>query len=220
MVLIPAPDLVVFDWDGTLSNSRDRIVACFHKALGAIGVASPPDDVISGTIGLELPDAAAVIMPGADRARCLELTEAYRSIWLAPGAPRAKLFDGARACLEALTSRGLPLAVATGKSRRGLDRELAETELGDFFVATRTADETRGKPHPMMLLELLTEIGVAASAAVMVGDTTFDLDMASNAAVPSVAIASGTHSRDRLLACGPRACIPAIGGFAALLGPG
>lgn len=217
MVLNRSPDLVVFDWDGTLSDSRDRIVACFHDALAAIGVEPATDDVIRGTIGLELPDAAAVIMPDADRARCLELTEAYRSIWLAPGAPRAKLFDGARSCLEALSGRGLTLAVATGKSRRGLDRELAETELGEFFAATRTADETRGKPHPMMLLELLAELGVAASAALMVGDTTFDLEMANNATVPAVAVASGTHSRADLLACQPKACIPEISGFAALL---
>lgn len=213
-----SPTLVVFDWDGTLSDSRQRIVDCFRRALATIGAHAPPDDrVISQTIGLELPDAAAVVMPGASRARCAALTRAYRDHWLTPGAPHARLFEDARACLESLRARGATLAVATGKSRRGLDRELAQTEIGHLFTTTRCADETRGKPDPQMLTEILEHTGVPAEAAVMVGDTTYDLQMARAAAVPAVAIASGTHSPAQLAAFEPLACLPNLAGLAALL---
>ncbi len=216
--MIATPRLLVFDWDGTLSDSSERIVACFRHALATIGAAAPTDDrTIRETIGLELPDAAAVVMPGASASRCRELTEAYRDHWLAPGAPRAKLFDEALPVLKELRARAVSLAVATGKSRRGLDREMQETGIGEFFRATRTADETRGKPHPQMLNELLATTDVAPGDALMVGDTTFDLDMATAAGVPSVAIASGTHGAQQLQAAKPVACLSRLGELLALL---
>lgn len=214
-----APKLVVFDWDGTLSDSSDRIVSCFRHALAAVGADTDiADAAIRETIGLELSEAAPRIMVGASAAQCDALTEAYRRHWLSPGAPQAVLFDDTLPCLRSLSQRGLTLTVATGKSRRGLDRELGETGLAPYFSSTRTADETRGKPHPQMLHELLAHAGVRADEALMVGDTTFDLDMANAAGVPSVGIASGTHSRSRLEASGPVACLDRLGQLLGLFG--
>ena len=214
----PVPQLVVFDWDGTLSDSSARIVTCFRRALDAVGVAKPVDDqTIRETIGLELADAAAVMMPSDDTERRLAMTQAYRDFWLAPGAPRANLFSDARTCLQAFADRGVTLAVATGKSRRGLDRELGETGIRGMFEATRTADETRGKPHPQMLNELLDHLDVPRERALMVGDTTFDLEMANAAGVRAVAIASGTHSLERLQTASPMACLANIGELVGLL---
>ena len=163
------------------------------------------------TIGLPLPQVARELVPDADE-RCHDaLVAAYREAWLAPDAPRAQLFAGARECLHGLRARGYLLAVATGRSRRGLDVELDQTETRELFAATRTADETRGKPDPLMLHELLAELATPADRAVMVGDTSYDVEMARAASVSAIAVASGNHSRDRLLAAGAARCIDRIG---------
>ncbi len=117
------------------------------------------------------------------------------------------MFAGALETLHALRDRGFELAVATGKSRRGLNRILATLELHDFFDASRCADETRSKPHPLMLQELMQERGVSAEGVVMVGDTEYDLEMASNAGVASVGVSFGVHSPERLQAHGPVAIV-------------
>lgn len=210
--------LVVFDWDGTLADSSARIVGSFRRALETIDGPDVDDTTIRGTIGLELSDAAAVMMPHANAQQRDALTEAYRQHWLAPDAPRPKLFAGAVDCLDALRDRGWVLAVATGKSRRGLDREIGQTGIGDRFAASRTADETRGKPHPQMLHELLAELNTGPDCALMVGDTTFDLEMARAANVPAIAVGSGTHSDAQLSACSPVASIRSVSELAGCLG--
>lgn len=219
MRLDPRPLLVVFDWDGTLTDSAERIVGTFRRAMETIGAPAPVDDVaIRETIGLELPEAARLLLPTAEPRDHTALVEAYRDHWLAPDAPKPRLFDDTLVCLDALKRRGLWLAVATGKSRRGLDREMGQLGLADHFVATRCADETAGKPHPRMLRELMAERGVGPEQTVMVGDTTFDLDMANNAGVRAVAVTTGTHAAERLRSRQPVACVESVGLVVELLG--
>jgi len=219
MTLDPRPLLIVFDWDGTLTDSAGRIVGTFRKAMTTIGALAPEDDTtIRETIGLELPEAARLLLPHAAPSVHAALVEAYRDHWLAPDAPRPELFDDTLECLEGLRSRGLWLAVATGKSRRGLDREMGQLGLSDMFVATRCADETAGKPHPRMLRELMAERAVAPEQTVMVGDTTFDLDMANNAGVRAVAVTTGAHGAERLRSRQPVACVERVGRVVGLMG--
>ena len=219
MRLDPPPTLVVFDWDGTLTDSAARIVGTFRHAMETIGFSPPEDDTpIRETIGLELPEAARLLLPEATERECVALVEAYRDHWLAPNAPRPRLFDDTIGCLETLRARGLSLAVATGKSRRGLEREMGDTGLGEMFVATRCADETTGKPDPHMLHALMDEVGVRPEQTVMVGDTTFDLDMANAAGVRAIAVTTGAHPEDRLRSRAPVACVAGIGLVVGLLG--
>lgn len=203
--------LVVLDWDGTLADSAGRIVDCLTQAVRAIGATLPSEERMRETIGLPLPEVARHLVPDAAEHHHEALVAAYRTAWLAPNAPVAQLFPEARECLHALRERGYLLAVATGRSRRGLDVELDQTATRELFAATRTADETAGKPDPRMLHELLAELAMPASRAVMVGDTSYDIEMARAASVSAIAVASGNHSRDRLLAAGAARCIDRIG---------
>lgn len=203
-------DLVIFDWDGTLMDSAARIVNCMTAAFVELGLTAPEAALIRAQIGLGLDEAMQALCPEADAERRGALMERYRGHFLGDDPTPSPLFPGAAATVEALHQRELLLGVATGKSRRGLDRAMAASGLGDFFHATRCADETFSKPNPQMLFELLDELGVRPEAAVMVGDTEFDLQMASNAGMPALAVSYGVHDEDRLLACEPVGLIHAI----------
>lgn len=195
--------LVVFDWDGTLVDSAAKIVGCFEAAIAALGWAPRPQTALRGVIGLGLPQTVPVLFPGVQEPAVEAFVAAYRRAWLAPEAPQSAMFDGARALLHRLRGAGYRLAVATGKSRAGLARELAETGTGDLFEATRCADETRSKPDPAMLEALLQATGTPRDAALVVGDTTYDLDMARAAGVAALGVAWGVHTPEQLHACGP-----------------
>ena len=188
-------DLIVFDWDGTLFDSTALIVRCIQAACRDIGVAVPSDEAAAYVIGLGLRDALEHAVPGLPATRYPELGLRYRHHYLARQ-HELVLFEGTLEMLHALKARNHLLAVATGKNRRGLDDALAQSDLRGVFDATRTADETASKPHPLMLQELMAELGTPAARMLMVGDTTHDLQLAANAGAASVAVSYGAHERE------------------------
>lgn len=209
--------LVVFDWDGTLMDSTGQIVAAAMATISDLGLPERPPEAVRNIIGLGLREGWHQLFPELDADGFTAFVDAYRERFLSPSFQTARLFDRAAEVVEELAGRGLALAVATGKSRRGLDRDLASTGLGRFMHASRTGEETRSKPHPAMLLELMQELGAEPASTVMVGDTEWDLEMARRAGVPAVGAAYGAHARERLERCGPLACIHAIEALPALL---
>jgi len=185
-------DLVIFDWDGTIMDSTGLIAECIQQSCRDMGLAVPPESEAKWVIGLGFLQSVEHVAPGLDRARQLELAESYRRHFVARE-HEAPLFAGIPELLADLRGRERRLAVATGKARRGLDRALASSGLAPYFEATRCADEGFPKPHPDMVLRLLDETGVEASRAVVVGDTTHDLELAANAGVDAVAVCYGAH---------------------------
>jgi phosphoglycolate phosphatase len=185
-------DLIVFDWDGTLFDSTALIVRCLQASCRDLAVDVPDDRQAAYVIGLGLEDALRCAAPGLARERYPELGARYRHHYVA-SQHELTLFAGIVPLLHALKSRNHWLAVATGKSRRGLDDALRSSQLHGLFDATRTADETASKPDPRMLLELMREFGVAPERTLMIGDTTHDLQMAANAGTPCVAVSYGAH---------------------------
>jgi len=195
-------DLIVFDWDGTLFDSTRLIARCIQAACADLGAAVPSDRDASFVIGLGLGDALRHAAPDVPSARYRELAERYRHHYLARQ-DEIVLFDGTLGVRRALKKRNHWLAVATGKTRRGLEAALDASPLRGLFDATRTADETRGKPDPMMLHELMHELGATPSRTLMVGDTTHDLQLAANAGCASVAVSFGAHGHDEFAAHSP-----------------
>lgn len=203
-------ELVVFDWDGTLMDSQARIVACIQGAFRDLGRIPPSREAASNIIGLGLDEAMAALWPEADADQRAAVGAEYRRHFLVTNETPSALFPGARSMLEQLASEGYLLAVATGKSRVGLDRALGETGLGDLFHGTRCADETFSKPHPQMLLQLMDELGVQGSETLMVGDTEYDMQMAQTAGASALAVCYGVHERERLLAQRPLDCLETL----------
>lgn len=185
-------DLVVFDWDGTLFDSTALIVKCIQAACVDLRVPVPSDRDAAYVIGMGLQEALAHAVPGLPADRYPELGLRYRHHYFARQ-HELTLFDGVLPMLHALKSRHHWLGVATGKSRRGLDEALGTVQLRGMFDGTRTADETRPKPHPLMLQELMAEFGTEPERTLMVGDTTHDLQLAVNAGTASVAVSYGAH---------------------------
>lgn len=190
--------LVVFDWDGTLIDSAARIIECMQRAAEVEAMPPLEADAVRNIIGLGLPEALEVLYPGISDAEVERMRARYSSLFLADDQLPSPLFPGVEAGLRRLVENGFRLAVATGKSRRGLDRAFHETGLGELFIDSRCADETSSKPHPQMLHELVEALAVDAADAVMVGDTEYDLEMAANAGMPSVGVSYGVHSVARL----------------------
>lgn len=188
-------DLIAFDWDGTLFDSTALIVRCIQAACRDLGLAVPSDAQAAYVIGLGLHDALRHAVPGLTPNRYPELGRHYRRHYLARQ-HELVLFPGTLPMLHDLKARQHWLAVATGKSRRGLDEALAHSQLGGLFDGTRTADETASKPSPLMLLELMAEFGVAPERTLMIGDTTHDLQLARNAGAASVGVSYGAHDHE------------------------
>jgi phosphoglycolate phosphatase len=209
--------LVVFDWDGTLMDSTGQIVAAAMATISDLGLPERSPDAVRDIIGLGLREGWHRLFPELDAAGFAAFVDAYRERFLSPAFQTARLFERAAEVVEELAGRGLVLAVATGKSRRGLDRDLDATGLGRFMAASRTAEETRSKPAPAMLLELMQRIGAAPDTTVMVGDTEWDLEMARRAGVPAVAAGYGAHAPERLQRYAPLACIDSIAALPTLL---
>jgi phosphoglycolate phosphatase len=201
--------LIVFDWDGTLMDSTVGITAAIQEAARDLGLAVPDRARASHVIGLGLQDSLRAAVPELPRERYAEFAEAYRRHFLARQDEMA-LFPGVREMLDELGSRGHHLAVATGKSRRGLDHQLELTGLGGLFASSRCADETSPKPHPAMLMELMRELGREREELLMIGDTTHDLGMARSAGVDAVAVSYGAHALESLREFRPRACVGSI----------
>jgi phosphoglycolate phosphatase len=185
-------DLIAFDWDGTLFDSTSIITRCIQAAVVDVGGRKPSDQDASYVIGLGLMQALAHAAPDVPPSKYPELGARYKHHYTGHQND-ISLFDGILPLLADLKARNYVLAVATGKSRRGLNDALKSSELQGLFHGSRTADETAGKPHPLMLQELMQEFGVLPHRVLMVGDTTHDLQMAINAGCPSVAVSYGAH---------------------------
>lgn len=195
-------DLIAFDWDGTLFDSTQIIVRCIQAAVSDVGGTVPTDEAAAYVIGMALTQALAHAAPDVPPEKYPELGNRYRYHYLRLQ-DEVSLFKGVLPLLEDLRARGHWLAVATGKSRRGLNEALHSAALRGVFNSSRTADETAGKPHPLMLQELMAEFDVAPQRVLMIGDTTHDLQMALNAGCPSVGVSYGAHPPDALTGLQP-----------------
>jgi phosphoglycolate phosphatase len=199
-----AYDLLIFDWDGTLMDSTSTIAACIQAACVAVGEPEPPLELAKHVIGLGLQDALQMCAPACPPSKYPELAKHYKHNFLEQD-KHLRLFDGVRDMLEAFKTQGYTLAVATGKSRAGLDRVLSQSDLGELFVTTRTADQTESKPSPLMVNEILQELAIPAHRALVIGDTTHDMLMASNAGVVGFAVTQGAHDSRTLASANPLA---------------
>jgi phosphoglycolate phosphatase len=190
-------DLIVWDWDGTIMDSTPTIVYCIQQACRDLGFKEPDDSLASSVIGLGIQDSLRRAVPWIEPIHFQKLTDRFRYHYLAKD-HELDLFVGIRELLEKLRADQYLLGVATGKSRVGLDRSLKHHQIGHLFHETKTADESFSKPHPGMLLELSDALQVPTRRMLMIGDTTHDLDMASNAGVDAVAVPYGAHPPDTL----------------------
>ncbi len=202
--------MIIFDWDGTLCDSVAQIVGSVQSAARELGLEVPSDEAASNIIGLSLPQAMRVLYPEAPDTLQVEMAQLYSRHYVASEDGPPRLYPGALETLQAIKDRGLEIAVATGKSRRGLNRVLGVLGLETFFHASRCADETCSKPDPLMLVELMTERGVHPAEVVMVGDSEYDLEMAARAGVASVGVSYGVHAPARLSNHAPVAIIDAL----------
>ena len=199
--------LLIFDWDGTLADSIGRIVAAMQRAAQRAGRPERDDESVKGIIGLGLPEAILTLYPDMNDAQVVAFRQHYADIYIAMDAEPSPLFAGVVESLEAFRAEGYRLAVATGKARRGLDRVLQAHGWEDYFDVTRAADETASKPDPLMLNQILAHCDVRPQQALMVGDASFDLLMARNAGIDSVAVGYGAQSMERLLAFEPKLAV-------------
>lgn len=190
-------DLIVFDWDGTLMDSTAAIVKSLQDAALDLGLPMPEKKRAAHVIGLGLKEALETVLPDLAPEYYPKLVDRYRIHFLT-NSSKTTLFDGVKTMLDDLKNQNYLLAVATGKSRAGLNRAINETGLQGYFDASRTADETWSKPHPAMLLELTEELGEPMNRTVMIGDTTHDLQMANNAGAAGIAVQYGAHSAAEL----------------------
>jgi len=209
-------ELIVFDWDGTLMDSTGAIVASIQAAATDLGIEPPSDERASHIIGLGLIDALRHALPDLPAERYQAVAERYRHHYLSRDQDLL-LFNGAAELIDELAAAGYTLAVATGKTRKGLDRAFEVSGLGPRFHASRCADECHSKPDPQMLEELMAEFGVEPAVTLMIGDTTHDLQMARNAGVAALGVAYGAHPRATLEAQAPFFCAANIAELAAWL---
>lgn len=197
-------DLIVFDWDGTLADSTGMIVECLRQASIDAGLPLPTATAASSIIGLGLPEAIAELFGDIRASQYQQLIARYRHHYFARDV-HTPLFAGVSDAIAALHAQNFSLAVATGKGRNGIDLSLQRSGLADYFHATRCADECYSKPHPQMLLELMDELAVEPERTLMIGDTNYDLQMAANANVASLASSYGAQPLESLLPHGPLA---------------
>jgi phosphoglycolate phosphatase len=199
--------LIIFDWDGTLMDSADKIIRCFEKATSDVDIEYPGDDAVRNIIGLGLKESLDTLLPQHAESVRQQVVERYREHFLYLDDTEMPLFEGVRQGLEDLRERGYTLAIATGKARIGLDRVLDATGLAYHFAATRCSDEAVSKPHPRMVLDILQKTRVPADSAIVVGDTVYDLQMARRAGTDALAVCYGVHEQQRLHAEQPLGCV-------------
>lgn len=209
-------DLLVFDWDGTLLDSAGAIVEAIQAACRDLDLPAPSEQRARHVIGLGLGDALRHAVPDLPEEHYPRMVERYRHHYLGRD-HELQLFDGISELIAELDGAGFALAVATGKSRLGLDRSLKTSGLGGYFRSTRCADECFSKPHPQMLQELMAELSVPAERTLMIGDTTHDLQMAKNAGVASLGVTYGAHTPEALDALAPLARLHRVEELAAWL---
>ena len=197
-------ELIIFDWDGTLFDSVGQIVASLQYAA-QLFEQPLTDDAAKSIIGLGLPEVMQILFPQVPHLQ-QDILQCYADHYVANSKGDA-WFDGVAELLADLKQQGIKLAVATGKSRKGLDRVLTQTQSHDLFDITRAASETKSKPHPLMLEEILAEMQVSTDSAIMVGDTSYDLEMAQNLNMPRIGVSYGVHSIDTLQQYQPLAIV-------------
>ena len=193
---------VIFDWDGTVVDSTYVIVDSIKKASRELGLEEPSDQKASWVIGLSLPKALLEVVPGLTEQRMNDFIAAYRKYYFTAD-PDLKMFDGVLPLIKGLREQGLQTAVATGKSRFGLNQALENHGIRDLFDITKTADQTQSKPHPLMLQEIFDELMVEPSECVMIGDTSHDIQMAHNAKCDSIAVSYGAHTLQEISQANP-----------------
>lgn len=203
-------DVLIFDWDGTLLNSADHIASCICEGFDAAGLTPPTMDEARNIIGLGMVEAIQFLRPGIEHELIIRIREAYAERFFSKQPTRDDLFDGVMDMLENAATQGFKLAIATGKSRPGMDVVLRQLDMTKQFHVVRCADETRSKPHPLMLEEILRELGLPPERALMIGDTEYDMRMAQAIQMDRLGVSYGVHGRDRLLAHDPIACIDSM----------
>jgi len=199
--------LLVFDWDGTLADSEACIINAMQLASAEAELPKRNDTQIRDVIGLSLDVAIETLFPEAEIKLRSTVADRYREYYFSTSTSAVPLFEGVVEILEKLNQENYFLAVATGKSRRGLDRSLSESGLDKYFHTTRCADETNSKPNPQMLIQIIDFFGLETADVLMIGDSEYDLQMANNAGAQSVAVSYGVHNAERLQQCGPLAII-------------
>lgn len=214
----PDYELLIFDWDGTLADSIGRIVDAMGEAAVLSDMPVRDDLAVKGIIGLGLPEAIRTLYPDISGSELIDFRQRYADCYMAMDVEPSQLFDDVHASLEHFRAQGYRMAVATGKARRGLDRVLKAHGWVDYFDITRAADETASKPDPLMLHEILEHCGVKPEKALMIGDSSFDLQMARNAGMDSVAVGYGAQALDSLRAYEPRLAINHFSELRAWLG--
>ncbi len=205
-------DLIVFDWDGTVVDSTAVITNSIQRACRDLNLSVPSDEAARYVIGMGLQQALRHAVPDAPEEMIQPLVERYRHHYFAQDGD-ISLFDGVRETIAELHAAGYRLAVATGKSRNGLEHSMRSSGMAEYFHATRTADQTFSKPHPAMLLEIMEELEVEPERVLMVGDTTHDLQMAINAGVDAVGMTHGAHPAGQLRELAPLALLDDFAGF-------
>lgn len=200
-------DLLIFDWDGTLADSVGRIILSMRSAAIEMGFEVRDDPAIKGIIGLGLPEAIRTLYPQIDDGQIIGFRQHYADSYMALDNVPSPLFEGVVESMQAFREDGYHLAVATGKARRGLDRVLKANGWADYFDITRAADETASKPDPLMLNEIMAHCGVTPQRSLMIGDASFDLLMARNAGMDSVAVGYGAQPLESLRQFEPKLAI-------------
>ena len=198
-------ELIIFDWDGTIVDSAAQIVSAMQGAILELDLPKRSDKEISELIGLGLPDAIGRLFPELPTSSVMSMLEGYRRHWGHAIDNPAPLFTGMRELMDDLRKAGRIVCVATGKSRKGLDRSLRDSGLAGVFAHTRCADETASKPDPLMLTELLADTGISLDQSVMIGDTEYDMHMAQALGMVGLGVDWGVHTDERLLASGAEA---------------
>ncbi len=193
---------IIFDWDGTLMDSAQKIATCLQSSASDVGLPVPSLQSAKNIIGLGLEDSMRTVFGDLPPEKIQELIGRYRHHFLYENQVPQPMFQGVKQGLQRLQQTGVFLCVATGKARRGLDRVLTQEVMHDYFVYTRCADEARTKPHPQMLLDILEHLAIDKHKMLMVGDTSYDMEMAGGASIDAVALGHGVHSRQRLLDSG------------------
>ncbi len=199
-------DLIIFDWDGTLIDSIDWIARCLQNASTETRHATPDYQAAKDVIGLSIERAIEALYSNAKADEVTDLVNRYETAYFSKKISRDDLFSGVYEMLELLNKQGFKLAIATGKTREGLDEALNATNTLDLFCITRCADETQSKPHPLMLEEIMQHTQISSERTLMVGDSTHDLQMALNASIASIGVASGAHDIEQLKNYQPLHC--------------
>lgn len=209
---------VIFDWDGTLIDSVEHIASSLHQAATELGFPEREYEAYRDIIGLGMVEALQKLYPGLTEQEILRIREGYARYFFAKETTPQNVFDGMDQLLADLRAAERSCAVATGKSRRGLSGALVSSGLGDYFAITRCADETRSKPDPAMLVEILEFHGLRPEQAVMIGDTRYDLEMAQRIGMPAIGVEWGVHGRDVLGQYSPHAIVDRVEDLRAVLG--